>query len=168
MKIIVYAPHVCIVSQSMDSGCDFHSKMYAEIFSNTLNGKLITSQITREECDNNRNNCRSTSSRTQLRDSISNNTFVLEIHTFDSQVSSWRRYHSTEPEVVILAMGNWRDSQRIANLLRGNGIDAIVLQGGDVNDIQREVKELDEDGMLIELSQTLTRDQIRKIARVFK
>lgn len=166
LDIIVYAPHVCMVSPLVDPGCDFRSRTYAKVLASKLKGKLILSRTLRAECDNNRKRCRSTPSRKRLRESITPGSFVLEVHTYNPQTSKWRKGRSQEPEVVILTTGNLLHAERVASSIRRSGFDVEVLRGGEVNDIQKEVRELHANGMLLELSQHLTPKQVRTIGDI--
>ena len=162
--LIVYAPHVCVVSPLTDPGCDFRSRTYAKILSGRLKGRLVVSRTLRAVCDNNRVKCRNTPSRRRLRELISPGSFVLEVHTYDPQTSRWRRGISPEPQVVILTTGNEAYAKRTAGNIRQAGFDVEVLKGGHQNDIQKEVTELSANGLLLELSQKLTPVQVRSIA----
>lgn len=167
-NLIVYAPHVCVVSPILDPGCDFRSRIYAKILAARLKGKLILSRTLRAECDNNRIMCRETPSRRRLRESITPDTFVLEVHTFSPYTSRWRsRSFAPEPEVVILTTGNEEHARFVAYNISKAGFDIEVLRGDrEVNDVQKEVGELHANGMLLELSQNLTLAQVKIIGSV--
>ncbi len=125
--------------------------------------------------DNNRVICRQqTPSRIRLRQSITPNSFVIEVHTFDRNLSRWRERkwwrwkQPREPDVVILATENKRYYGTIARGIRNLGYDVRIKQGHPViNDIQKEIRELGGHGILIELAQDLTEAQVRKIGSVF-
>ena len=174
--VIVYAPHVCVSGKiSLDPGCDFRSRVYAKALNKRVKGKLIISRTLRAECDNNRVICRQqTPSRIRLRQSITPNSFVIEVHTFDRNLSRWRELkwwrwkQPREPDVVILATENKRYYGTIARGIRNLGYDVRIKQGHPViNDIQKEIRELGGHGILIELAQDLTEAQVRKIGSVF-
>lgn len=168
-NIIVYAPHVCIPIRGysvMDPGCDYRSREYAKVIAKKVKGKLILSRTLRAECDNNRARCRQTPSRRRLRENITPNSFIIDIHTFDRRLTRWK--FGPEPDVVILATGTERYYEKVARAIRNLGFDVIILEGSLIyNDVQKEVRELGANGVLIELAQDLTEADARRIGGVF-
>jgi hypothetical protein len=168
-NIIVYAPHVCIPIKGhsvIDPGCDYRSREYAKVIAKKVKGNLILSRTLRAECDNNRVKCRQTPSRKRLRKNITTDSFIIDVHTFDRELSRWRS--GPEPDVVILSTGNERYYEKVAGAIRKLGFDAIVLKGHlTYNDVQKEIRELGAKGVLVELAQDLTKADARKIGGVF-
>lgn len=171
--IIVYAPHVCLLTNKrsqIDPGCDFRSRTYSIILKKVINGKLILSRTLRSVCDNNRKRCRNTPSRVRLRTAIQNrhSPFILEVHTFNRSIGHWRRGKEQDPQIVILEMKFQNTPKRLVSSLKKKGYDVEVLEGSQVNDVQKEVAELGATGMLLELSQDLTPSQIKQIGEIFR
>jgi len=170
MKIIIYAPHVCIVTNlRLDPSCDYRSKQYAQAVHKAIpRSTLIQSRTLRAECDNNRWWCRMiTPSRRRLRQVMQGRFRVYEIHTF-RHGSVWRTGGpSFNPEIVLLRVGSDTLIDKVYAALK-RFFDVAILQGSDVNDVQTEVQERNGEGVLIELRQDLTIDRVMQIGRVLK
>lgn len=172
--LIIYVPHTCIDNKIwfiIDPGCDYMTKEYAGFAEeymehNNIDTKVIYSEIRRKECDNNRGRCRYTKSRNALRKYITRDNFILEIHSFDKRFGTWRGGVYPDPDVVILSMpsSSYVD-YTIASFIEEQGYDVEILQGSEINDVQKEVNEMNGNGLLLELSQSLKRKDIFLIAK---
>ncbi len=166
MKVIIYAPHVCLLSSPLlEPGCDYKSKTYARAISKVIpNSVVIQSRTLRAECDNNRIKCRNTPSRKRLRDVINKNNFILEVHTFKAGGNVWN--YGSDPEIVLLTVGkNEYITRYIYDALKKD-FDVKMLKGSTRNDIQMEVQEKNSQGVLIEFRQDLSDDRVENIGKI--
>lgn len=166
-EIIVYNPHTCVISKVEDPNCDFRSREYANIISYYIPSVLITSDIPRYVCDNNRNRCRNSDSRNRLRPYIKPNNFILEVHSFTKLDNNWFDGKRVEPDIVLLSSNNRKIVKGIQKLLSPY-YDVVILEGSPINDIQKEVNEKMSNGVLIELAYELKHSDITHIAKLLR
>lgn len=172
VKVLVYAPHKCLVIQSLDPGCDRRSgELSYEIAKNIDAYKCtyISSETPRRECDNNRINCRNTLSRRKLRSYMKGDFVVIEVHTFGGGYSTWKLQPAVKNlDVVILLTATSSDlSKKIFHKLTNNKIHTVMISGSKtINDVQLETFEKKGRGVLLELNENLSLSKARKIGRL--
>ena len=179
-NVFITAPHVCINNNEHnhnDPGCDRYSKYYAQQMKQSFpksrrkNVHLFLSRTLRNECDNNRIQCRQTPMRKRLRKSMEKyeGDFIgIDIHTFESgdNFQLIEKYFGIV-EVVVMDTHRTKLVETLLHFLHKAAINAYFIVGSEMNDIQYEAKtKFSGKVILLEIRQQLSKEKLRTIGRV--
>ena len=172
--LLITAPHVCFVIlglffglpiEMIDHGCDMNTRKYSKIIhKENPDSILIQSRTSRMECDNNRMICRGTPMRRRLTKAykkFASDFVVVDVHSFPSE------QFSGNSQIILLDTHMSKETKSLYKYLSKH-FDTKILQGSTLNDIQHQAREFGGKGILIELWDKLSEQDVELIGKIIK
>lgn len=164
--IIITVPHSFCLEHEKERHCDLLAKKSAlnliNLFNdNNINYKIFLPSTLRKECDLNRDICKNTNYRIELREFIKKNfnliKFTFDIHSFPNTESKWNLY-----QLIILDDFGYENNKKNQFSDYGNSLYkycskkgiAVVIWNGQKNSIQDEIRKLKLKNLLLEFNES--------------